>query len=122
MRNILSTLFLFLHIGVVSLYGQTTKKLPDINIRDPYIVADTTSGYYYMYKSAGGVEVYKSKDLKEWKGPVQVFTVPSDNWITGGIWAPDLSAPVGNPVTLFHASTADCVLLFLDLTGRKARK
>lgn len=40
----------------------------------------------------GGVEAYKSKDLKNWEGPVRVFTVPVDNWITGEVWAPEVHA------------------------------
>ena len=40
----------------------------------------------------GGVEAYKSKDLKNWEGPVRVFTAPVDNWITGEVWAPEVHA------------------------------
>lgn len=43
----------------------------------------------------GGVEAYKSKDLKNWEGPVRVFTVPADNWITGRVWAPEVHAYKG---------------------------
>lgn len=43
----------------------------------------------------GGVEAYKSKDLKNWEGPVRVFTVPVDNWITGEVWAPEVHAYKG---------------------------
>src|SRR5690554_2897401 len=91
----------FLCTAICSSSGQTVKKLSDINIRDPYIMPHEESGYYYMYKSAsvhrdgkvlGGVEVYKSKNLSEWEGPVQVFTVPDDNWITGPVWAPEVHA------------------------------
>ena len=72
----------------------------DINIRDPFILPDYNSKTYYMYRSSdtdgpngktlGGVEVFKSKDLKTWDGPVRVFTVPEDNWITGKVWAPEV--------------------------------
>ena len=97
MRNFILAIFLLLHIGMPSLCGQTMKKLSDIPIRDPYIMPDAKSGCYYMYNSAsfnamGGVEVYKSKDLKKWEGPVRVFTVPTDNWITGTVWAPEVHA------------------------------
>lgn len=96
-----------LFTGVLAVNGQTpeggqpVKHLSDINIRDPYIMPHQESGYYYMYKSAtvhrdgkvlGGVEAYKSKDLQHWEGPVQVFTVPGDNWITGPVWAPEVHA------------------------------
>lgn len=74
--------------------------LADIYIRDPYILTDSKTNTYYMYRSAsqknekgivlGGVEVFKSKDLKNWEGPVRVFTVPANNWITGRVWAPEV--------------------------------
>ncbi len=78
--------------------------LDDLNIRDPFILADKQSGFYYLYRSAstsengkryGGVEVYKSKDLKSWEGPKQVFNVPKNNWITGTVWAPEVHAYKG---------------------------
>ncbi|MDR2041413.1 MAG: glycoside hydrolase family 43 protein [Tannerella sp.] len=72
----------------------------DLYIRDPFVVADAQKGIYYMYGSRsqagregetrGGVAVYKSRDLKTWEGPQQVFTVPEDNWITGAVWAPEV--------------------------------
>ena len=74
--------------------------IEDIYIRDPFIVADETTHTYYLYcsssvkgsqgQSIGGVAAYKSKDLKNWEGPVQVMTVPEDNWITGNVWAPEV--------------------------------
>lgn len=94
-------LLFFIIFVVVPIKGQATKNLLEIPIRDPYIMTDKESGYYYMYKSAsvdragnnaGGVEVYKSKDLKEWEGPTRVFVVPVDNWITGTVWAPEVHA------------------------------
>ncbi len=83
------------------IYAQSNiLKLTDIHIRDPYILADNKNEIYYMYKSSstkdptgeakGGVEVYKSKDLLTWEGPIRVFTVPENNWITGGVWAPEV--------------------------------
>lgn len=84
-----------------ALKPQTEKiALADIYIRDPYILADSKTGTYYMYRSSsrrneigvnlGGVEAFKSKDLKTWEGPVRVFTVPETNWITGPVWAPEV--------------------------------
>lgn len=81
-------------------WAQTSTPLEQINIRDPYILPDARSGKYYMYRSSsvaapdgemlGGVEVFTSSDLKSWSGPERVFTVPRDNWITGGVWAPEV--------------------------------
>lgn len=99
LKNISLILLFFVMAAASSLNGQNVKKLSNIPIRDPYIMPDEKRGYYYMYKSAsvnrdgqtlGGVETYRSKDLKNWEGPVQVFTVPDDNWITGAVWAPEV--------------------------------
>ncbi len=74
--------------------------ITDIYVRDPYILPDAGTETYYLYRSSstkgskgqvlGGVETFKSKDLKTWEGPVKVFTVPEDNWITGVVWAPEV--------------------------------
>ena len=73
--------------------------LEDIYIRDPFILPVEEEGVYYMYstssttengKTYGGVKAYKSKDLKTWEGPVQVFDVPHDNYLTGNVWAPEV--------------------------------
>jgi len=87
--------------GMFCLYGQSKiKATSDINIRDPFVLPDAQKGVYYMYASSsqkgsagqtlGGAAVYKSKDLKIWVGPQQVFTVPEDNWITGAVWVPEV--------------------------------
>ncbi|MDR2847843.1 MAG: glycoside hydrolase family 43 protein [Bacteroidales bacterium] len=95
----------------------SVKKLADIYIRDPYILPEAKSGYYYMYKSTyksawsnerGGVEVWKSKDLAQWEGPVEVFRVPEDNWITGTVWAPEVHAYNGK-YYLFATLNSDLV-------------
>lgn len=70
--------------------------LDSLYCRDPFIVADKASKTYYLYRSSttaeglGGVEVFRSKDLKEWRGPERVFTVPADNFLTGTVWAPEV--------------------------------
>lgn len=85
-------------IAATSGYGQT-HSIEDINIRDPYILPVEKDGVYYMYKSSsvthdgksyGGVSAYKSTDLKNWEGPVRVFEVPADNYLTGTVWAPEV--------------------------------
>ena len=70
--------------------------LDSIYCRDPFIVADSSTKTYYLYRSSttpegfGGVEAFTSKDLKTWRGPERVFTVPEDNFITGRVWAPEV--------------------------------
>lgn len=84
----------------LSVFAQGNIPIEDIHIRDPFILVDQASKTYYLYKSSsvkgengemvGGVAVMKSKDLKLWSEAKQVFTVPSDNWITGSVWAPEV--------------------------------
>lgn len=106
--KILLFIALFCSFYSQSLDSQNSVKLQSIKeilIRDPYILADSKTQTYYMYRSAstrgengktlGGVEVFKSKNLKSWEGPVRVFTVPENNWITGGVWAPEVHAYKG---------------------------
>ena len=74
--------------------------IEEINIRDPFILTDSVKGIYYMYRTAdsimadgkvrGGVEVFKSRDLKNWDGPTQVMRIPADNGLTGTVWAPEV--------------------------------
>lgn len=95
--------FLLIVAGLLAFSGvfaqQKGLTLKDINIRDPYIVPVEKEGVYYMYASSptrengkvyGGMVAYKSRDLKTWEGPVRVFDVPRDNWITGTVWAPEV--------------------------------
>ena len=93
-------LFALACLSAVGVFAQTkTVAIQDINIRDPYILPDAKNGVYYMYQSSsvghdgrsyGGVVAWKSRDLKTWEGPIRVFEVPHDNWITGGVWAPEV--------------------------------
>ena len=89
--------------GIFSIGGVFAQRsdltLKDIHIRDPYIMPVEREGVYYMYASSptreeskvyGGMVAYKSRDLKTWEGPVRVFDVPRDNWITGTVWAPEV--------------------------------
>lgn len=74
--------------------------IKDLYVRDPFIVADSITESYFLYKAgrvkgidgeeANGVVAYKSKDLKKWEGPYQVFAIPADNWINGVVWAPEV--------------------------------
>lgn len=101
MRNF-SFLLLTLLAYATGLQAQTqseTVHINDLNVRDPYIVADPEAQVYYLYKSSpiataagtkSGVVAYTSKDLKQWEGPHTVFITPDDNWITGAIWAPEV--------------------------------
>ncbi len=99
MKNIILLLALCAATAGAVRAQEKTLRLDEINIRDPYILADSRSGRYYMYRSTGSddrpdpkgaVEVFTSDDLEHWSGPVRVFDVPDDNWITGRVWAPEV--------------------------------
>ena len=85
--------------------------IEDIHIRDPFILP--VDGVYYLYRSStqdgiGGVEVFRSRDLKHWDGPKRVLSLPEDNWATGGIWAPEVHAYNGK-YYLFATCNTDVV-------------
>lgn len=71
-------------------------ELKDINIRDPFILADGEN--YYMYGSRGretwgkgtGFDVYVSRDLREWSSPHEVFRKPDGFWADLNYWAPEV--------------------------------
>lgn len=78
-------------------------RLPEIQLHDPYILAEASTHTYYLYTSAGtrrtgqnrtGTFAYKSKDLATWEGPLLVFTVPDDSWALAdeNAWAPEVHA------------------------------
>lgn len=75
-------------------------KLSDIRVRDPFIYADVTTKTYYLYAQVGnrllndhagvGVEAYTSTDLKNWSGPKLVMEKPKDFWGGNYVWAPEV--------------------------------
>ena len=78
----------------------------DIDLHDPWILAEKSSKTYYLYTSASatktgqnrsGTFVYKSKDLAIWEGPFVVFVCPDDSWAIPqeGAWAPEVHAYKG---------------------------
>ena len=114
MKKVLLTI-LFATAYIAGANAQLT--LQDINIRDPFIMPVEKEGVYYMYASSsqtidgqtyGGMVAYKSKDLKTWEGPIRVFDVPHDNWITGGVWAPEVHK-YKNKYYLFSTLNSDIV-------------
>lgn len=100
MNDIIMRMGILIITFLSSAFSGFSIKLEEINIRDPFIHVDRKSKTYYLYKSKspawnigverGGVEAYWSQDLKEWEGPVSIMSVPSDNWATGTVWAPEM--------------------------------
>lgn len=114
MKRILLTI-LFAATYIAGANAQLT--LQDIYIRDPFIMPVEKEGVYYMYASSsqkidgqtyGGMVAYKSKDLKTWEGPIRVFDVPHDNWLTGVVWAPEVHK-YKNKYYLFATLNSDIV-------------
>lgn len=70
--------------------------LNEINLRDPFILAD--NGRYYLYGTRGfvnfgeahGFDVYVSADLENWSEPKEIFTASPDFWATENFWAPEV--------------------------------
>jgi len=61
-----------------------------IRLSDPFILADEASQTYYMTGTGG--QVWKSKDLRRWDGPMNVTRVNPDSWMGPRpmIWAAEL--------------------------------
>ncbi len=64
--------------------------LDSIILSDPAILADSTSGMYYMTGTGG--QLWKSPDLRTWQGPFDVAETDSNSWMGAKpmIWAAEL--------------------------------
>ncbi len=80
---------------------KTGLRLPDIQLHDPWMIADKATQTYFLYSSASrritgegrtGTLYYKSKDLATWEGPFIAFVAPADSWAdaTVNAWAPEV--------------------------------
>lgn len=66
-----------------------------VNIRDPYILLH--EGIYYLYGTrsatcwgeADGFDCYKSEDLENWEGPIEIFHKPEGFFADRNYWAPE---------------------------------
>ena len=67
-----------------------------INIRDPFVLVH--EGSYYLYGTRGptcwgkadGFDVYTSRDLKTWEGPLVCFRNDGSFWADRNYWAPEV--------------------------------
>jgi len=64
--------------------------LDSIRLSDPFILADSATQTYYMTGTGG--RLWKSKDLRIWKGPFKVAQTDSNSWMGPKpmIWAAEL--------------------------------
>lgn len=92
-------------------------KREDIQIRDPFILADDATKTYYLYgttdkncwgDTAHGFDCYKSHDLENWEGPSEAFVPPTGFWATKHFWAPEVYAYNGK-YYMFASFKADGV-------------
>lgn len=75
-------------------------KTQDIQLRDPYILPIPEQQTYYMYgstdkniwKEGNGFNVYTSRDLVDWEGPINVFRKPEGFFSDVNFWAPEVYA------------------------------
>ena len=76
-------------------------RLQNIQLHDPWILADKERKIYYLYSSAQagitglgrtGTLFYRSKDLLNWDGPYIAFIVQAESWADPrrGAWAPEV--------------------------------
>ncbi|HEY3807960.1 MAG TPA: LamG-like jellyroll fold domain-containing protein [Kofleriaceae bacterium] len=88
----------------LALSGDTT------NVHDPAIIAER--GTYYVYSTAGGLQIRTSRDLVHWTFQGSVFqAMPA--WVTtqlgltslDNLWAPDVSY-FGGTYNLFYAASS----------------
>lgn len=91
--------------------------LPQMQLHDPFIVADEASRTYYLFTRNEaamtgdrrlGTMVYTSRDLKHWTRPRVVFALPEGTWAKAGSWAPEVHAWKGKwyLFTTFHDEAA----------------
>lgn len=57
-----------------------TTTLDELNMSDPFVLADTATRTYYLTSSGGSI--YTSKDLKTWTGPYGAYDV-TGTWMEG---------------------------------------
>ena len=68
----------------------------EINLRDPFVLLH--GGTYYLYGTraatcwgrADGFDVYVSRDLEAWDGPVECFHSDGTFWADRNYWAPEV--------------------------------
>lgn len=71
-------------------------KSDQINIRDPFVLVH--EGQYYLYGTRGptcwgeadGFDVYVSRDMENWEGPVECFHHDGSFFATKNYWAPEV--------------------------------
>ena len=86
----------------LQLIEEGNMKRTDITIRDPFILLQDDTYYLYGTRSettwtnnAEGFDCYKSRDLENWEGPIEIFHKPEGFWADRCFWAPECIAYQG---------------------------
>lgn len=78
-----------------------TFTLPNIQIRDPFVLPVADENCYYLFGSTDanvwngpgqGFDCYRSRDLTHWEGPLPAFRPAPGFWATTNFWAPEAHA------------------------------
>ena len=71
-------------------------KAAEFSLRDPFILLEKDTYYLYGTRSetawddhADGFDCYKSEDLENWEGPIEIFHRPNGFWADRCYWAPE---------------------------------
>ena len=69
----------------------------DITVRDPFVIKDGKGGYvmagtiyHYNFNDSYGTVIYKSCDLKTWRGPFTVLEKKEQDVEYADFWAPEI--------------------------------
>lgn len=90
-------------------------KLPDIHLRDPFVLPLADTGTYYLFGSTDenvwtgpgtGFDCYRSRDLEAWDGPIPAFRPEPGFWGTTQFWAPEVH-PLNSRFFLFATFNAE---------------
>lgn len=92
-----------------------------IILSDPAVLADATSSTYYMTGTGG--QLWKSKNLKDWKGPYKVAQTDSASWMGKNpqIWAAELHA-YRDKYYYFATFTNNDIIIETNQEGRIPRR
>ena len=120
--------WLFALLSFGSLYAQDGNVLPagiptdGVHIRDPFVLADSSDGTYYMYGTTrgDGFDVFSSRDLETWQGPRAIFQRTPDFWGDQCFWAAECHAYKGKYYLFAVRQTVCSERLFSLRTVRKA--
>jgi arabinan endo-1,5-alpha-L-arabinosidase len=107
MKKCIKKLLFFILLISSNLYGQNVQT--NISVHDPVMAKEGDT--YYVFCTGQGIDIWSSKDMKNWKREKPVFA-EAPNWainavpgFKGHIWAPDISYYKGT-YYLYYAVSA----------------